>query len=350
MRRHADLTHDRSVRSKPALSRACFHAISIWVTVSACSPLAEISIQVLEPGTVTIPAHVGTISFLNRSYVPSALAEDSSIWTPEEQYIMDTIISHRIFKGIAEGLSSSPLFDLDSLRILQDRRYDTTGFLSPMTRQQLDRIPNDPDALVSLEYYKMSGSRDLWWNEIEYTAALEFYSETYWRIHDRVKDTLLDRYMLLDTLVFEATGESPREALNRLPLVTDALREAGQHAGALYGRRISPSWTEDFRYYYKGPGEAMKTAARLAVSDSLPEAVAIWRSLANGLNRTRAARASYNMAVYCETEDQLAHAMDWAVKSYILKEDVFTMSYIDLLQVRIRQREKLELQVPDWMD
>ena len=346
MRRHANLKmKSRNIHSLTGLP---VFLVFFWLLVPACTPLAEIGIQVMEPGRITLPAHINKVSFMNRAYLPSLIKGDSTPWSPEELYILDTIISYRIFEGIADALNQSPLFNLETISVLQARRTDTNRYPAPMDQTQLDLISGkqDPDALISLEYYNVLGDRELGYTDIDIYALLQLNSETCWRIYDRVYDTVIDEYMLKDSITWQEFGETPNAAAGKLPLVTDALREAGHHAGFAYGTRISPSWKEEYRYFYRGKGEQMKEAARLASSNRWTQAAGIWRRVSYGDNVRLAAMASFNMALVCEMEDRFDPALEWAAKSNLMKSDKFTREYIEMLKKRREDQERLSIQLP----
>ena len=306
----------------------------LWILVVACHPMAEVTIQVIEPGEVTIPPYINEVAFINRSYVPSLVNPDSVTWTNEELYILDTIINYRIFKGLRDALDQSPLFELEELSIIQERQYDTANFLSPLNQKQLNRISRlqDSDALISMEYYKIYGDRLKGFSGIDFTAILHFNSSTYWRIYDLVRDTIIDEYMHRDSVIWQEFGESSEEALGKLPLITDALREAGYHAGYTYGTRISPIWIEESRYYHINGSRKMREAAWLADSGKWNEAAGIWRKVAYEENYKLAAKACLNMALVCEMEDLFEPALEWAAKSYLIREKSLTKEYIELLE------------------
>ena len=339
-------------RKAYGLIRIHLFTFCLWFLVSGCNPLAEITIQVMEPGSVTIPPHINKVSFINRSTQPYLSDLDSVPWTREELYILDTIINYRIFKGIKDALNQSPMFDLGTIYVLQVRRSDTNQSLEPLNSIQLDQVSrhNDPDALISLEYYKVYGNREFAYTDVDITAILEISSETYWRIYDMVLDTILDEHILKDTIIWQEYGVTPEIAYNKLPLVTDALREAGHHSGYAYGTRISPKWVDEYRYYYIGTGKEMREAAVLASTKGLSWASGIWRRLAYGENKRLAAKASFNMALVCEMEDLIDPALEWAAKSYMIKSHSFTHEYIRLLEKRKAEQERLSIQLPVMED
>ena len=346
MRSHANLR--KVIREVGSILRLHLFFLPVWILLSGCNSLAVIPLQVLVPGEISLPLHINKVSFINRAYLPSLMEVDSSPWSPEELFILDTIISYRVFEGIFDALNQSPLFELDKINVFQDRRIDTNQYLAPLNQSQLDVISRrqDTDALISMEHYKVIGEREFGSTDTDFYALLQFISETQWRIYDMVYDTIIDEYTLTDSITWQEFDNTTRGAADKLPLVIDALREAGHHAGFSYGIRISPSWTEEYRYYYTGKGEEMKEAANLAATNRWTQAAGIWHKLSYDDNERLAAMASFNMALVCEMEDLFDPALEWAAKSTLKKSRKFTREYIELLEKRREDQLRLKIQLP----
>jgi hypothetical protein len=320
----------------------------IFLLLVGCTPMAEISIQVIEPAEITLPSYVNQVAFINRSYVPKYESQDTLSFSRKEIYILDTVINNQVFRGLRNGLNESPLFDLDSIHILQFRRNDTNDFLAPLTRDQIRVIKQSEhaDALISLEYYRVRDTIDMGTYRLDYVASRRIISHTVWRIYDLSVDSLFDEYMLKDTTNWYVFGEDTYFLIQSLPEFLTSLRTACYNAGLKYGQRISPTWFEVPRYYHKSGGKAMREAGKKAASIDWLGASEIWKKLAYQDNEKIAAKACFNMALVCEMEDILIPAIDWAIKSYRIKQNTFTKSYIDLLINRYEKQKVIKIQLP----
>ncbi len=313
-----------------------------------CSPMAEISIQVMEPAEITLPSYINQVAFINHSYIPRHDGEDTSGFTREEIYIFDTVVSNQIFLGLKNGLNESPLFDLDSIRIMQFRRNDTIDFLKPLDRNQLSILKqsDQAEALISLEYYRMRDTISVDSYQMDFIAIRRIISHTVWRIYDLTLDTVMDEYMLKDTTEWYVIGDDSYDLVLSLPEFINSLRTAGYNAGLKYGQRISPSWFDVPRYYHTSGGKDMRIARRKAAQSDWKGASDIWKKLAYQENERTAAKASFNMALVCEMEDLLIPALDWAIKSYLIRQDRVTKEYIDLLKNRYEKQKVIKTQLP----
>ncbi|KPL14203.1 MAG: hypothetical protein AMS26_11640 [Bacteroides sp. SM23_62] len=320
----------------------------ISLLLVGCTPMAEISIQVMEPAEITLPSYINQVAFINHSYVPRYDSEDTAGFTQKEIYILDTVINNQIFLGLRIGLNESPLFDLDSIHIIQFRRNDTIDFLKPLTRNQIRVIKQSEqaEALISLEYYRMRDTISINSYQMDLVAKRQIISHTVWRIYDLTSDSIFDEYMLKDTTEWYVIGDDRYYLMNSLPEFINSLRTASYNAGFKYGQRISPYWFDVPRFYHTSGGKDMRIAKKKAASLDWKGASDIWKKLAYQVNEKTAAKACFNMALVCEMEDLLIPALDWAIKSYLVKQDPVTKGYIDLLKDRYEKQKIIKTQLP----
>jgi hypothetical protein len=245
-------------------------------------------------------------------------------------------------------LNDSPLFELDSIRVIASRRNDTFNFLAPLKANQLNAIKENEqaDALISLEYYHTNDTISFDRLNLDLVASRRIISNTVWRIYDLINDTIIDEYMLKDTTEWYAVGEDPYLLVESLPEFINSLRRASYLTGYKYGQRISPSWFDVPRFYHTSGGKAMREAKRKASALDWKGASEIWKRMAYQDNQRTAAKACFNMALVCEMEDMLIPALDWAIKSYTLRQDRVTKEYIDLLKVRYLKQRVIKDQLP----
>ena len=319
--------------------------------------MREVDISIMLPAAVTLPLNIHEIAFLNRSVAPRLLHPDSTRWTDDEYYILDTIMNNWIFQGVRKAMTESPLFELDSINIIRARRNDTLGLLKPLTVKQMNQLKkvHPADAVISLEYYYVIDSSTVYMVYAGESAELPtFLMEAYlglyttaaWRIYDLTRDTVFDEHLVRDTMTWFNDDETVEEAVAGLPESVEALRSAAFRVGVLYGERISPGWTETKRYYHTSVVKVMRKATRLAEKGKWEEAGELWKQEA-GLEKKRlAADACFNMALVCEINDEILDALDWAIKSYSIRQEQLTREYIDLLKERYEDRRKLNEQVP----
>jgi hypothetical protein len=311
--------------------------------------MAEISIQVIEPAKITLPPYVNQVAFLNHSYFPKRIHDDdTSGLSQKEIYILDTLINNQIFRGLQDGLNESPLFDLDSIHIIQFRRNDTNNFLEPLSRVQIHAVTESEkaEAMISVDYYRIKDTIKIKKYQLDLAAHRQIITHTVWRIYDLSLDSIFDEYMLQDTTDWVVIGDDTYYIMQSLPEFINSLREASYNAGLKYGQRISPTWFEVPRFYYTTGGKGMREAGKLAATRDWKGAAEIWKKLAYDENDKIAIKACFNMALVCELEDLLIPALDWAIKAYFIKQNPVTKDYIDQLKLRYEKQKVIKTQLP----
>jgi len=325
--------------------------IMIIILNTSCRPMKEITIDVLRPAKVTLPGEIERISFANRSYQPylSRSARDTALRSPRDLYVIDTIFQSMHFNGLFDALGNELVYDVDDRLILVKRRSDSTRFPDPLTLKQIHQITDTSitDALFSLDGYVLRDSVFYWYSYKTYQYEVFFMitGKVLWRIYDVHSGSVLDEHYVIDTLEWGAAGPSVSLAALDLPAVTDNYRKFSYQSGKKYGLRLTPDWYDEKRYFYTGSWD-MGYATRQVTEDDWEEALKVWKEL-SGLKRKRiSAKAAFNTALYYEMEDRLVPALDWAKKSKELHDFDLTGEYIKLLEKRIKDRLRLQQQIP----
>jgi hypothetical protein len=329
--------------------------------LGGCNTVREIPIEVLVPAEVTIPEYIQSVTFVNRSYMPQLAKDpgDTLERPPEDLYILDTILNNKFFLGVFDALNSSPLFKLEAPTAIQIRRTDSIRFPQPLSEQDLlfavDTL--NTDALICLEGYRVKDTIAVfykwnyyWYDEdyYEWQNKFVFFVEgtTQWRIYDLLNQIIIDEFFISDTTLWTVYGQLIEDAMNEFPEVVDAYREYAYQRGVDFGMRISPSWGQVRRFYFISGNSNLRKAAELADNGKWEEAAVLWKKETDSTNPKIAAKARFNMALYCERKDLIIPAIDWAIKSYELIHEKYTKTYIDILEKRKLNKLKLQEQIP----
>jgi tetratricopeptide (TPR) repeat protein len=107
---------------------------------------------------------------------------------------------------------------------------------------------------------------------------------------------------------------------------------------------VTPAWKKDSRIYYTG-NLNFHEADDYASEGKWKEASEIWEKYTGSANHFLAETSSYNMAVAKEISGDLEEALRWAEKSYSYYKTWRTKQYIKQLKKRVKQAEKLEIQM-----
>ncbi len=318
----------------------------------SCIPVSEITIEILEPAEITIPSYIQTVSFANRSYIPwlAMNPSDTARRPVADLFVIDTIVSNKLFLGLVDALNASPLFDLDEQLVYQLRRSDGVRFPEALSSEQAGMICDTSltDCLISLEGYVINDtlSHHIQFYDDMHQVIFMITGKIQWVIYDGISGTVLDDFTISDTINWMTTGNTLYDCMGELPEAVDAYREYGYQVGYKYGQRLSPEWSEARRFFYRTGSLEMMKAAKLTDKGKWNEALKLWRSVSGSDKDIIAAKASFNIALYYEMEDRLVPAIDWATKSYNQHEEKYTKQYIEILEKRKLDKLKLEQQVP----
>jgi hypothetical protein len=129
------------------------------------------------------------------------------------------------------------------------------------------------------------------------------------------------------------------------------LTNSAEYLGKAFAKKLSPSWENVGRNYYRSSNDHMLTAEKYLLDNDWLKAAEIYSKETTNKNRNIAAKAKYNMALACEMEGNLDAAKDWLdrSKSAYNHEDPIHKSncdqYSTLLENRKAEIERLEKEI-----
>ena len=309
-----------------------------------------VEFEVLEPASVSLPEEVNQLIVLNRAPISLHSFEKKDVEGLERKHLMilDTIIVRSVQRGLLNVFQESPIERFQQIIWLDDRREDTTLLEDLiLTRREVDDLcmENGGDAILSLESYSMDYEEHVQSFSDSYLMATKYYeisSVISWIIYLPGSPRPFDRYTMVDTLFFTEVLDG--ELIRRYS-VAQMLSEAFYKSGRKYGRYLVPVWNSTSRNLYKGREEELKKAAKHTNRGNWDEAYKIWEGMSKGQDRTAAAKALYNMAVFHELEDQLGFASKLVNEA--LERDTLELiiNYKEEIDTRILNQKELLKQV-----
>jgi len=314
--------------------------------LSACSTTHNVSIDVLEPAEITIPATIQTIGIIDQSntfQIDTILAFRIDELPDPERYIDEGIISKLSIEGLSEILEISPRFNYKIFDSLNYLTTDSTDYVSSEDWASMRKFCHDSliDGLLIL---KQAETYDPF--KVKYNQESDFFAEyfvliyNHWRLYDPIEQIVIDTsYVVMDNdfLDFLYVFSSP----NREPKVIEASNWAGQR----YGFRIAPYWQEVVRNYYVWPGKESYLAHQYVISGDWLTAARIWNEETENQNKKIAYKACFNMALASEANDNINMAIFWINKSLEIKSHHSSQNYLNELRQRRNQRNRLDEQL-----
>ncbi len=239
---------------------------------------SSVTINVLRPADISVPTTIERLVVANRS-LP---AEDKKVENVVEGFLtgeglwVDRFGSRECVLGLQEGLDNYPRY-----KAIEQSTNDLPGtgtgeFPLPMDWEKVGQIckQHNMDALVVLEvfdsdnkygYSKEERTRKEEERTIRYQvhiAELGVSVKSGWRIYDPFRKIIIDANTYNDYKQWTTEGKTKNEARSKLPDLSDAVKMAGFYAGKQYALRISPSWVNVSRVYFKMGNDDMKRAKR----------------------------------------------------------------------------------------
>lgn len=334
----------------------------IVVSLYSCKT-ATVYTNVLVPAQITVPQHIQTVGVLNRSLPAKGEGWSNFLegFITGESIAADREGSYNVCKGLAFKVNTNPRFKAQLMEGEDLRGTGTKEFPTPLSWAEVDALCKkyNVDAIVSLETFDSDIRRTSRTRQVERSVngenvmVTEFLEDLNirvnagWRIYDNVNKKIIDQDVFYDDKAWNAVGTTPEDALRKLPSKRGAINDAGYFAGEMMGVRISPNWVRVSRIYYKKGDDRLKSAKRFVKVNNWKEAVVLWSQSAKSPDPKIAGRACHNMALAAEMEGELSIALEWANKAYkdfgLRKE----RAYINELNLRVMEVEKLKEQLPD---
>jgi hypothetical protein len=337
-------------------------AFLLFVSLIFQGCMSTLFIPVLQPAQVTLPSNYEKFAVVHRH----TASKDNNVRNVIEGILTgegleaDKDAGLSCLGGLKESLVRTPRYTVVEPAGLDLRGTGTGNFPNPLEWSLVEKICNDngADALIVLEVFdsnsgivfstserKVKNKDGVETTVIDHHARLRMNVTSGWRIYDPVRKILADEFRGDHFLEFVGTGPNQLAATAAVINRREALRRTGFHAGSQYGYRIAPQWITVVREYYTKGSPNLRTAGRFAKVNNWNEAEEIWKRLSNSPVRRTARRSTYNMAIAREVQGDLEGAREWARKSFTHYNVRKGRRYAAVIQGRINDRNRLEMQM-----
>lgn len=338
-----------------------FLGFSIFFT--SCSSTSGVTMEVLVPAQINLPKTILKVAVINRSLPAKGegLSNFLEGFISGESIRGDREASNNCVKGLVNKLNDSPRIGAVLVTTPQLKGTGTREWPMPLGWTMVDSICTmyKTDALVVLETFDSDVLFTSGKNMVKQTInnkdtmVANFFTDLRmnvnagWRIYDNINKKIIDQNSFEDEKGWQTNGATSDEALKKLPNKRDAVNGAGINAGSMYGIRISPTWANVYRSYYKkGKKEiGFKNAKKLVKQNKWDDAVVIWTKLTNSSDVKIAGRAYYNLALASEMDGDLDQALIYANKSVEKYSNSLARSYVNVINGRIIDQDKLKEQM-----
>ena len=338
------------------------YLLLLLVAASAIScATQELYLNVTQPAPVTIAPEIKTVGIIDRSNPTDqtkTIDMIDQLMTLEGDEL-DSLGTREAIRGVTEELKQNDRFN--EVKLLDNLKFQASavGALPPpLTWEQVELIcrENGTDALFALEMYdtdthiNYSTAKTVVKTPlgdipaIEHIASMDVVVKTGWRIYSPADRSVLDEYIVGETVNFSGRGINPVNAVGALMNREAAVKQVSNKAGHIYALRLIPYRLRATRDYFVKGTDNFKTAKRKAQLGQWDEAAVLWEKEINNPDMKVAGRAHYNMAIINEINGDLDTALEWAQKSYSDYNTRQALDYVRILENRKYNAELLEYQ------
>ena len=324
---------------------------------------ASHQMQILKPASITLPSGIKQLGVVNRSLPSKGQGFNNFLegLVTGESIMADREASLECMRGLASGLNNAPRFNAVVIEGVDLRGTGTREWPDFLDWQQVEELCSRfrVDALIALETFDSDvhlhqSSADV--ERVidkqkvivkEYYADLRMNVRSGWTIYDPATRQIIDRNSFSDEMRWSESADSEQDVLARLPSKRGAINESGYYSGSRYAIRISPAWFTESRSYFRKATDEFKVASKYVKQERWNDAIQIWKKYTQDPDAKIAGKACYNMALASEVDGNLPLALEWARRAWQQHGLKKARNYIELIEMRIRQQEKLEQQMQE---
>jgi len=312
--------------------------VFLIILAGACST-SQLTITLLKPASVTLPASIKRISIFP---MPGQVSDTNSIENIDDIKLHSSADVTQILLGYLNGiydvLVNSPLFERV---VFSDSTYVRFMDQGRLYWEDLRTVCTHDTTDVVLILHKVVINDSLLLSEYEgsslYYNIYRIDNYTKWSFvqpfQERILITLEDEDSLALDGMFGERGEAEH-----------FLYKACYTSGVMTGGKMSPVWQDRTRTYFTRPGRDMKDAAGFVEKNRWYNATKLWDGLVESGNRRTASRASYNIALAFEMNDDLEQAYSWIMYADSLRSGKHILLYRNILDERIKIKPILDQQ------
>jgi len=293
--------------------------------LSGCG--AKLNLEVLAPAQVTVPAHIQTIAYVDRSRpknVGQGILGALEGAVSGEAIGADKAGRKTAAEGLVTLLQESPRFDVVVSEI-DKKELGSSLFDKAMGPELVEKICGTLvcQGVVSLEaldsdssthFSTQAGSKTVDGKSVattEWTANRTTHVLTAWRLYDVTTGAVIDNLRDYNTVrTWTGTGKTRGAAKRDLPGQVRTVKAVALDAGSNYGRRIAPHYVWVTRAWFGGGSDEMKAAKRKVKMDDWAGASEIWAGVAETADDPKLqGKAHFNMALAAEVGGDLDAAL-----------------------------------------
>ena len=336
------------------IRRLIFHGILIafmGITISSCSSLKNIDIEVSVLPEYPINENIQSIALLNRSLntnftnnrsdsLEKILMKNKMVL---DSVFQDSIASDTIIKVAARAMFESGRFDVVVPREPNILRADNSFSLQPLNNRFIQEICGDfkVDAVLVLENFaeRLTTKYYLYGSD-GYGATTDIACKSEWRLYRPDDTSPVMRFQYGDSIFWSAENYTLENLYAHMPRTKVALIGGGISSGLKMAKYISPGWINQRRYYFVTGKKEIDAAIPLIYKNTWAEAEAVWSKYATERSAVIRSKVEFNLALAAEMLGDIDLALEWALKSFKTRYTKASEVYLKTLDNKKKEQLK----------
>lgn len=310
------------------MKRLFLFVVVFLLATGLSAQLKKFSVEVPYLPKVKLSDSIQSLLLLNRSMSPefeNYNSDSLQLSFYQSNYkvnriILDSLVSDSLVRALGEILYDSYRFDIVIPVERNISRFlafnETPDTLTWNYVKSMCDLYNT-DALLVLENMAMrtvtnykKGQEYLYDGFYRvYSASLDLYYLTKWRLYDPRTETIALSYTDIDTLYWDGAELDLNTLFTNIPQVKDACFETGLFAAAKFAEAISPRWVNETRYYYVLQNSIIDQSVKYAAEGEWNKALENWLPYTQTGSKSTRSRVLFNVALAYEMLGNLDQAI-----------------------------------------
>ncbi len=328
------------------------HKISVVILalflVTGCKTYEYFNIEVLEPADLFLSPNIQSLAVAHNI----SLADADSTGMPFRIYdrmfydtaFIDTSLARISTAGLADGLHTAGRFITALIDSLPETLPKNTTDFTIDDVNYIRRIcdDNNANAFLVLNRMEHENGYDTYLDKSGgFYGVFDVVMKTEWLLINPYTSKLLDKKLFSDTLYYEVESMEIDKNDDGFKARKEVLEKAALVSGYTYASWISPHYVQSSRLIFTKGDHSINMGYEQAQAGNWKNAAHFWRQALASDDKKIVAKAYFNLALASEMEGLLEPALEWAQESYSIFPDDLNITYISILEKRIRQQEEI---------
>lgn len=295
---------------------------------SSCITTQSVPIDQMEPGKVSLPAHIRKVALISRNFKFSVDTLTGFYkhnfrlkkGTKSENQVIDSLAVTKSLDNLRKSLLESGRFDevfVYPFNAIQPHIGNkelslSSGFIQSICSE------SETDAVISLEMLSYFYSRHEGSSGREIQPEANVKVTAIWSVYTPKSDGPIDRFTHSEVIRWNENGSDNNGKKLKLPGRKEAIAIACSAAAKNYSKRIVPYWFESSRILIGLNRPDWDKALSYARNNKWKEAAKVWKKYVGSAQNRIAGVAALNYAVAQEMLGDSEQATFWSDKSVTL--------------------------------